>query len=212
MRRAAAEAADTCLLRRASHVQQAQQATQSLPATASASCGFSSQQQNEPNMHSCDLSAQRAPYLQTQHQPELQSMAAPAQRKAWDDKADEHAQSCGSLLHGACNSSTECALQPQTFQQAAPSRSSHKEAQPAVHDCVVSHTLASCNLSSAFVDGKASRTSLRGSVWLPQSSLLPNVHCAAAQKKGQKSSQKHTLSGVASHKSVRRSLRHQAMV
>ena len=208
MRRATAEGADSCLLRCGNPVQQAQLATQSLPATASAFCNSPSQQQNEPNIRSavqsCDLSAQ---CLQTQTKPELQSMQDTAQHQALDDRADEHAQSNGSLVHVACSSSTEIGLQRRPCQQAAESCPSHKEAQPDAHDGVVPCTLRVCNSASAFVDGKASRI---GSVWVPQSSLSPEFHCTAAQVKGKQSSQKRMLSGVAPHKSVRRSLRQQA--
>lgn len=201
------------MLRRASHVQQAKQAVQSLPATASASCDLPAQQ-NEPNMQSavesCDLSVLQVPRLQTQIQPELQSMKATAQHKAQRNKADECAPPNCSSVNVACDSSTAYALQPGRCQQAAQPHSSQQEAQPAAHDGPVSHTLAACSSATASVDGKASRTSSHGSVWLPQSSLLPEVHCRAARAKGKQFSQKRMLSGVASHKSVRRSLRHQA--
>ena len=208
MRRAAAEGDDACLLRRASLVQQAQQAIQSLPATASASCGLMSQQQTESNMQLCDLSVQQAPRLQTQLQVKLQSTAATAQQEAQDDKAHEHTQLSSSLVHGVCNSSTEYALQPQPHQQAAPCCFSHTEAQP---DGAVLHTLALCDLASAFVDGKAGRTSACGSVWVPHSSLQADFHCKAAQAKAKTSSKNRMPSGASSHKSVRRSSR-QAIV
>lgn len=212
MRRAAAEGDDACLLRRTSLVQQAQQAIRSLPATASASCGLMSQQQTESNMQLCDLSVQQAPRLQTQLQVKLLSTAATAQQEAQDDKAHEHTQLSSSLVHGVCNSSTEYALQPRPHQQAAPCCFSHTEAQPAVHEGAALHTLALCDLASAFVDGKAGRTSACGSVWVPQSSLQPDFHCKAARAKAETSSKKRMPSGVSSHKSVRRSSRRQAIV
>lgn len=211
MRKAAVEGADACLLRRASHVQQAQQAIQALPATASACCGSPSQQQNEPNLHTCDLSVQQAPRLQARIQLELQSMQATAQHKVQHNIADERAHPNCSPVNGACDSSTAYVLQSGRCQQAAQPHFSQQEAQPAAHDGAVLHALAVCSSASAFVDGKAGRkASSHGSVWIPQSSLSPKVHCTAAGEKAEKSSQKRMLSGVASHKSVRRSLRHQA--
>ena len=218
MRSAASVWADSCLLRRSSHAQQAQLAIQSLPAAASAFCNSPSQPQKEPNMQSavqpCDLSVPQALCLQTQTKPELQSVQDIAQHEALDDKADEHAQSDGSFVHAACNCSAEHDLQrlPRPCQQAAESCPSHKEAQPAAHDGVVPCILSLCDSASAFLDGKGSRISSHGSVWVPQSSLSPEFHCTAPQVKGKRSSQKCILSGIPPHKSVRRSIRHQAKV
>lgn len=213
MRRAAAEGPDTCVLGSTSHVQQAHLAESSAPAAIPASCALTSQQPSEPDMHSavhsCGLSVPQAPCLQTHISAEIHSMTGEAQREAQDSKAGEHTQLNSSHVHDGCHSSTAQCLQPRTCQQAAQPCSLQQEAQPAAHDGSMLRTSASCVFPGAAVDEQSSKTSSHGSVWVPQGSVSP-TQAAQAKFQGRNCSHKRALGGVASHKSVRRSLRHRA--
>lgn len=238
MRRAAAEGADTCVLGSISHVQQAHSADQSVPAALPTVCGVTSQQPSEPIMHSavhsCDLVQACAHCLQSHSSTELHvhSMSDEAQHEAQGSKVGECTHLKNSHMHDGCHSLTDrtaenCtldhhssnvySLQLQPCQQAAQPCSLQQEAQLAACDGAMLHTSASCVFPGAAVNEQSSKTSAHGSVWVTQGSLPPktdrSMHtCTAPQAnfQGKTHPNKRVLGGVALHKSVRRSLRHQA--
>ena len=213
MRRFAAEGLDTRGLGSTSHVPPAHLAQQSVPDALPASCGMTSEQPSKPNMcsaiHSCDLSVPRTPSLQSHIPAQLHSMTGQVQPEAQDSKVGQHIQLKSSRVPDGRHSSPAHSLQLQPCQQAAQPCSLQEEAQLAARHGTVLPTSASCVVPGAAVDQQSSNTSSHGSVWLPQGSLSQEK-AAQASFQGKNGANKRALCGVASHKPVRRSLRHRA--